>query len=71
MTQHELLFKNIFNFFYFLEYIIIIITLSVLKGEHYAGTTHTDSPLDHKHQGLRCLSETPVCSLGGSVPGPA
>ena len=22
--------------------IIIIITLSVLKGEHYAGTTHTD-----------------------------
>ena len=44
--------------------LIIIIMLSVLKGEHYAGTTHTDSPFDNKHQRLRCLSETPMCSLG-------
>ncbi len=25
------------------DIIIIFITLSVLKGEHYAGTTHTDT----------------------------
>ena len=31
----------------------------MLKGEHYAGTTHTDSPLDLKHQ-VWDVSETPM-----------